>query len=79
MDPPILMLDEPTNGMDTSLEATFMENIRKYVVDKTFILITHKPTQLNLVERVLLIDNSTVVVDDTKEKVIAMLQSKKTV
>jgi ATP-binding cassette subfamily C protein LapB len=79
MDPPILMLDEPTNGMDTSLEATFMENIRKYVIDKTFILITHKPTQLNLVERVLLIDNSTVVVDDTKEKVIAMLQSKKTV
>ncbi|MDR0483730.1 MAG: peptidase domain-containing ABC transporter [Alphaproteobacteria bacterium] len=71
--PPIVIMDEPTNGMDTSLEAVFMENTKKYVKDKTFILITHKPSQLSLVDRVILVDNSTVVIDDTKEKVIEIL------
>jgi ATP-binding cassette subfamily B protein/ATP-binding cassette subfamily C protein LapB len=71
--PPIIIMDEPTNGMDTSLEAIFMENTKNYVKDKTFILITHKPSQLSLVDRVILVDNSTVVIDDTKEKVIEIL------
>ncbi|MFL1780757.1 Type I secretion system permease/ATPase [Candidatus Hepatincolaceae symbiont of Richtersius coronifer] len=76
-DPPIIILDEPTNGMDSSLEATFMENIKEYVKEKTFILITHKPSQLNLVNRVILIDQATVIIDDTKEKVLEMLSQSK--
>ncbi len=72
-DPPIIIMDEPTNGMDTSLEAIFMENTKNYIKDKTFILITHKPSQLTLVDRVILVDNSTVVIDDTKEKVLEIL------
>jgi ATP-binding cassette subfamily C protein LapB len=75
--PQILIMDEPTNGMDTSLEATFMDNIKNYVKDKTFILITHKPSQLNMVDRVILVDNSTVVIDDTRDKVIEMLSKPK--
>lgn len=78
-DPPIIIMDEPTNGMDTSLEAIFMENTKNYIKDKTFILITHKPSQLSLVDRVILVDNSTVVIDDTKEKVIEILNKGKKV
>ncbi len=73
--PPIIIMDEPTNGMDTGLEATFMENTKKYIKDKTFILVTHKPSQLSLVDRVILLDNSTIVVDDTKEKVLELLSN----
>ena len=76
-DPPIIIMDEPTNGMDTSLEASFMERTKNFVKNKTFILITHKPSQLTLVDRVILIDKSTIIIDDTKEKVISMLQGKK--
>lgn len=72
-DPPIIIMDEPTNGMDIALEASFMSNIKQYIQEKTFILITHKPSQLSLVDRVILIDNSTVVIDDTKEKVVELL------
>jgi ATP-binding cassette, subfamily C, bacterial LapB len=75
--PPIIIMDEPTNGMDTSLEASFMERTKKFIKDKTFILITHKPAQLSLVDRVILIDKASVVIDDTKEKVIEMLNAKK--
>lgn len=75
--PPIIIMDEPTNGMDTTLEATFVEKTKAYVKDKTFILITHKSSQLNLVDRVILLDNSTVIIDDTKEKVIELLSKSK--
>jgi ATP-binding cassette subfamily B protein/ATP-binding cassette subfamily C protein LapB len=75
--PPIIIMDEPTNGMDTSLEASFMERTKQFIKDKTFILITHKPAQLSLVDRVILIDKASVVIDDTKEKVIEMLNAKK--
>lgn len=75
-EPPILVLDEPTTGMDTTLEAEFMQNLRAYAEDKTLILITHKAAQLALVDRVILIEQGRVLVDDTKERVLNVLLSK---
>ncbi len=72
-DPNIIIMDEPTNGMDVALEATFMNKTKEFIKDKTFILITHKPTQLSLVDRVIVVDNAQVVMEDTKENVIAAL------
>jgi ATP-binding cassette subfamily C protein LapB len=72
-DPEIIIMDEPTNGMDVALEATFMNKTKEFIKDKTFILITHKPAQLSLVDRVIVIDNAQVVMEDTKENVIAAL------
>ncbi len=76
-DPPIIIMDEPTNGMDTSLEAKFMENVAKYVKDKTFILITHRATQLSLVDRLILLERGNVVIDDEKSKVLEKLNKSK--
>ena len=72
-DPPILILDEPTTGMDTTLENTFMHNLKNYAVNKTLILITHKAAQLSLVDRVILIEQGKVLVDDSKDKVLSLL------
>ena len=74
--PKILMMDEPTNGMDTSLEHKFITNVKNYVKDKTFILITHKPSQLDLVEKVIVLDKGKVVASDTKENIIKLLSKK---
>ncbi len=76
-DPPIIIMDEPTNGMDTTLEAKFMENVAKYVKDKTFILITHRATQLSLVNRLILLERGNVVIDDEKDKVLSKLTKSK--
>ncbi len=76
-DPPIIIMDEPTNGMDTTLEAKFMENVAKYVKDKTFILITHRATQLSLVNRLILLERGNVVIDDDKDKVLSKLTKSK--
>jgi ATP-binding cassette subfamily C protein LapB len=75
-DPPIIVMDEPTNGMDSKLEAFFMENVKKIVANKTFILITHKASQLVLVDRVILLDKGKIVIDDSKNKVSELLKNK---
>lgn len=72
-DPSIIVLDEPTTGMDTTLENAFMKNLKNYSKDKTLILITHKATQLSLVDRVILIEQGKVLVDDKKDKVVNLL------
>lgn len=71
--PNIIIMDEPTNGMDVSLEGLFMEKTKEFIKDKTFILITHKPSQLSLVDNVIVVDNSTVVMQDTKDNVLKAL------
>lgn len=72
-DPKILIMDEPTNGMDINLEMQFMQKLQEVTKNKTFILITHKAQQLVLVDRVILLDNGAVVIDDERDKVIEML------
>lgn len=72
-DPPILVLDEPTTGMDTTLEKEFLNNLKQHAEHKTVILITHKASQLALVDRVILIEQGRVLVDDKKEKVLQIL------
>ncbi len=71
--PPIIIMDEPTNGMDNSLESAFMKNVLNYTKDKTFILITHKISQLSLVERVILLDKGAVLLDGKTEEVVDII------
>lgn len=51
-DAPILILDEPTEGLDPITEQTVMGAIWQLMEDKTVILITHNPRLLKAVDRV---------------------------
>lgn len=52
-DPPILVLDEATAMFDPEGEASFIEESRKVLDERTVILITHRPASLALAGRVL--------------------------
>ncbi len=69
LDPPILLLDEPTSAMDANLERHFIENLSKYAKNKTLIISTHKNSLLELVDRVIIVDNGKIVEDSSKEKI----------
>jgi ATP-binding cassette subfamily C protein LapB len=69
MNTPILILDEPTNAMDSNSEALILRNLEKFTQDKTFILVTHKPILLQLVNRIIVMDSGHVVMDGPKETV----------
>jgi ATP-binding cassette subfamily C protein LapB len=74
MDPPVLVLDEPTSNMDNRTELLIKENISKVIQDKTLVLITHRASLLEMVSRLIVIDNGTVVADGPKESVLEALR-----
>lgn len=74
LDEPILILDEPTNSMDNTTEAIIRKNLFNYTRDKTLILVTHKAPMLDLVERLVVIDDGRIVMSGPKEKVLENLQ-----
>lgn len=72
-DPPILILDEPTSAMDPTTEQELLGRLKDYLKNKTLLLVTHRPSLLTLVDRIIVVDDGRIVLDDKKEKVLATL------
>jgi ATP-binding cassette subfamily C protein LapB len=77
LDPPILLLDEPTSSMDFSSEGQFKEQLRQASAHKTVLIVTHRQSLLDLASRVIVIDGGKVVADGAREQVMEALQSGK--
>ena len=75
--PSILVLDEPTTGLDVGLERTVVNRLKKIVEDKTLLVITHRFAALDLVDRVIVIEDGKVVADGEKTKILSQLQGGK--
>jgi ATP-binding cassette subfamily C protein LapB len=75
--PQILILDEPTNSMDELSELKFKTNLKNIIKDKTVIIISHKPSILSLVDRLIVIEDGKIVADGPKQKVISAFNQKK--
>jgi ATP-binding cassette subfamily C protein LapB len=69
----IMIMDEPTNAMDQTTEKRLMNKLQKELKDQTVVIITQKLVLLDIVERVIVMHNAKVLLDDTKEKVIKQL------
>ncbi|RXJ56298.1 type I secretion system permease/ATPase [Candidatus Marinarcus aquaticus] len=76
-DPKILILDEPTNSMDGQTEEAFKRRMKEIVKDKTLILVTHRPSVLSLVDRLIVMDDGKVIADGSKEEVLKVLSGNK--
>jgi len=74
-DPPILILDEPTASMDPASENRLKSRLETLSKDKTTILITHKGTMLDLVDKLILMDRGRLVAFGPKDEVIKKLQA----
>ncbi len=69
-DPPVVVLDEPTSMMDMPAENAFKQRMRDYLVGKTLILITHRPSLLDLVDRIIVVSRGRVVADGPRDEVL---------
>ncbi|WP_224963066.1 type I secretion system permease/ATPase [Geomonas subterranea] len=74
LDPPVLVLDEPTSNMDSRAELRLKNNLAADAKEKTVVLITHRASLLELVDRIIVIDNGTVIADGPKATVLEALQ-----
>jgi ATP-binding cassette subfamily C protein LapB len=74
LEPPILLLDEPTSHMDNASEDALRTRLHDWVPGKTLLLVTHRTSMLSLVDRLVVLDNGRVVADGPKEAVIEALR-----
>ncbi|MCL5967862.1 MAG: type I secretion system permease/ATPase, partial [Betaproteobacteria bacterium] len=73
-DPSILLLDEPTSSMDHSSEEDIKKRLQQFVPGKTVVLVSHRTSLLDLVERIIVMDAGRIVADGPKEQVIQALR-----
>ncbi len=75
--PRVLLLDEPTSGMDMGSERTVLNALRPITHGRTVIIVTHKPALLEFVDRIIIFDDGVKVADGPKETIIAALNAGK--
>lgn len=72
-DPPILLLDEPCTTLDNTSEYLVRQRLKQYILSKTLIMVTHKGTMLELVDRLIVLDHGKVIADGPKQQVLQSL------
>ena len=75
--PNVFICDEPTSAMDSQTEDKFIQYMNDHIKGKTFVLITHKHSMLSMVDRLILIHEGKVIMDDTRDEVVKALNSGK--
>lgn len=74
LDPPILLLDEPTSAMDPGSENRFKARLSQVVKDKTVIVVTHRASMLSIVDRLIVMSEGKVVADGPRDQVLSSLK-----
>lgn len=72
-DTPVLVFDEPTNGLDSALQRHFMKTMKSFNQNRALIIFTHSTSLVGMVDRVVLMDNGSIVADDKRETVMKRL------
>ncbi len=75
--PAILMLDEPTSNMDNRAEHLFKQQLKKLNKETTLLLVTHKTAMLEVVDRLIVMDNGRIISDGPKQEVLNRLREDK--
>lgn len=73
-EPPILLFDEPTAAMDQSSEGEIKRGLSAFAEGRTLIVVTHRTSLLDLVDRIIVIDQGRVVADGPKAEVVDALR-----
>ena len=71
--PSLLVLDEPTSGMDMQSEEILMSRLATELADRTVVLITHRIQLLRLVNRVILVHGGKIAMDGPRDEVLKRL------
>lgn len=72
--PQMLLLDEPTSAMDAQTEQQFLQHLHAATAGQTLVVVTHRPSLLALVDRIIVVDNGKVSLDGPKASVLAKLR-----
>ena len=71
--PTHFILDEPTSAMDMTAENIFISQMGSIMQDSTMLIVTHRMPLLNLVDRIIVMNEGQIVEDGPKEEIINKL------
>jgi ATP-binding cassette subfamily C protein LapB len=74
LDPPVLLLDEPTSSMDNATEGRLRGALAEYVEGRTLLIITHRASLLDLVTRLVVLDHGRVIADGPRDEILEALR-----
>ncbi|MFK0090927.1 type I secretion system permease/ATPase [Pseudomonas sp. NPDC090755] len=66
--PSVVLLDEPTSALDKATEASVIAALKNWIGGRTLVLATHRPSMLELVEAVVVIEQGQVVRSGSRER-----------
>ncbi|OCH15445.1 MULTISPECIES: cysteine/glutathione ABC transporter ATP-binding protein/permease CydC [unclassified Aliivibrio] len=71
-DAPIVLLDEPTEGLDQKTEQQIMSVLNEHIQNKTVVFITHRLVNLEAMDQICLMDHGEIVEQGTHEELLAV-------
>ncbi|MEE8422809.1 MAG: ABC transporter ATP-binding protein [Dehalococcoidia bacterium] len=69
--PPILVLDDSLSHVDTNTEEEILRRLRKFMAERTTIVIAHRSSTLAAADRIVVLDGGAIVEDGTHEELLA--------
>ncbi|SQC93566.1 Alpha-hemolysin translocation ATP-binding protein HlyB [Cedecea neteri] len=72
LQPQILLLDEPTAWLDEISEQQLIANLAPWLGNRTLVVATHRIPILQLVDRIIVLDNGRIVMDGPRDKILQL-------
>ena len=66
----IVILDDPTGGLDIQTKNIIFKNVKKYLKDKTVIIVTNQEDLMKFCDKIIVIDNGSIIESGTYDKLI---------
>ena len=74
--PNILLLDEPTATIDDISEKQLIEHLKGWLGQRTLVIATHRRAVLELVDRIIVMNDGKIVMDGPRDQVLSQSQIK---
>ena len=65
--PQVVLLDEPTASLDDLTEKRFIAKLQRWAHGRTLIIATHRTSTLQLADRILVVENGRLILDEPKD------------
>jgi len=76
-EPDVLLLDEPTSGMDMGSERMVLQALVPAMAGRTVVIVTHRPAILKYVDRIIVMDEGMKVADGARDTIVSLLNEGK--
>ncbi|MES2906130.1 MAG: ATP-binding cassette domain-containing protein [Pseudomonadota bacterium] len=73
--PQVMLMDEPSAGFDTTLEAQLVAQLKLFAASKTLIISTHRTTLLALVDRIIWLENGRIIADGPRDEILGRMKA----